>query len=76
MSSAQQLAAEIAAFPQACLRADRASALAQWDRTLADALRVEGAAGFGVLASEGLAGAQRFTDGAGRHGEGASRRRD
>src|SRR6201988_3019126 len=29
--AAQALAGEIAAFPQACLRADRASALAQWD---------------------------------------------
>ena len=76
LATAQALAAEIAAFPQACLRADRASALAQWDRTLADALRAEGAGGFGVIASEGLAGAQRFTQGAGRHGQGTSRRTD
>ena len=69
LATAQALAAEIAAFPQACLRADRASALSQWDRTLADALRAEGARGFAVVASEGLTGAQRFAEGAGRHGE-------
>ena len=69
LATAQALAAGIAAFPQACLRADRASALSQWELPLADALRAEGARGFGVVASEGLAGAQRFAGGAGRHGE-------
>jgi enoyl-CoA hydratase len=68
LAAARELAAQIAAFPQACLRADRASATAQWDLGLADALRAEGARGFGVVASEGLAGAARFAAGAGRHG--------
>ena len=68
LAAAQELATQIAAFPQACLRADRASAIGQWDLPLADALRVEGARGFAVVAAEGLAGAQRFADGAGRHG--------
>jgi enoyl-CoA hydratase len=68
LAAAQALAREIAAFPQACLRADRASALAQWDESLADALRREGAGGFAVVHAEGLAGAARFAAGAGRHG--------
>lgn len=68
LAAAQALAAEIAAFPQRCLRADRASALAQWDWPLAQALAHEGAGGFEVVAAEGLAGAARFAAGAGRHG--------
>ncbi|HEY8972952.1 MAG TPA: crotonase/enoyl-CoA hydratase family protein [Burkholderiaceae bacterium] len=68
LAAAQALAAEIAEFPQACLRVDRASAMGQWDLSLEDALRHEGAAGFAVVAAEGLAGAQRFAAGAGRHG--------
>ena len=68
LAAARELAAQIAAFPQACLRADRASAIAQWDLSLADALRAEGARGFAVVAAEGLAGARRFADGDGRHG--------
>ena len=71
LAQAQALADTIAAFPQGCLRADRASAIAQWDLPLADALRLEGARGFAVVASEGLAGAQRFAVGAGRHGQAA-----
>ncbi len=68
LAAARELAAQIAAFPQACLRADRASAIAQWDLSLADALRAEGARGFAVVAAEGLAGAERFAGGDGRHG--------
>src|SRR3546814_3409838 len=37
--AARELAAQIAAFPQRCMRADRASVYAQWDLDLADALR-------------------------------------
>jgi enoyl-CoA hydratase len=66
--AAERLAAEIAAFPQACLRADRRSAYAQWDLPLADALRQEGRWGAPILASEGERGAARFAAGAGRHG--------
>jgi enoyl-CoA hydratase len=68
LATAQALAARIAAFPQACMRADRASAFAQWDLPLADALRREGAGGFPVIEAEAVAGAARFADGAGRHG--------
>jgi enoyl-CoA hydratase len=68
LAAAQALAARIAAFPQACLLADRASAHAQWDLPLAEALRREGAGGWPVIAAEGVAGAARFASGAGRHG--------
>ena len=72
LTAALELAATIAAFPQDCLRADRASAIGQWDLPLADALRVEGMRGFDVVAAEGLAGAERFAAGAGRHGKPAA----
>jgi enoyl-CoA hydratase len=72
LAAAQQMAAAIAEFPQACLRADRASAMRQWDLSLQDALRLEGAGGYAVVAAEGLAGARRFAAGAGRHGEPAA----
>ena len=65
--AAEEMAAELAALPQGCLRADRLSALNQWGRTEADAMAAE----FGSLAqvaAESIAGARRFADGAGRHG--------
>jgi enoyl-CoA hydratase len=64
---AEELAAELAALPQQCLRADRKSMLGQWGMSESAAMDVE----FGSLshvAEESLAGAQRFADGAGRHG--------
>ncbi len=68
LPTAQALARQIAAFPQACMRADRASAFTQWDLPMAQALQSEGAAGFAAVAAEGLAGAARFAAGEGRHG--------
>ena len=65
--AAEEMAAELAALPQQCLRADRSSALSQWGMSEADAMDVE----FGSMsrvASESLSGARRFADGAGRHG--------
>ena len=64
---AEELAAELARSPQGCLRADRLSALHQWGQSERDAMDFE----FGSLsqvAAESIAGAQRFADGAGRHG--------
>jgi enoyl-CoA hydratase len=69
LAAAQALARRIAAFPQQCLRADRASAYAQWDLPLAAALQREGAGGFPVVQAEAVAGAARFAAGAGRHGD-------
>jgi enoyl-CoA hydratase len=68
LAAAQALALRIATFPQRCLQADRASAYAQWDLPLAEALRREGAGGFPVIEAEAVAGAARFAAGAGRHG--------
>ena len=67
--TAEALAAEIARAPQACLRSDRASVLAQNGLSEQAALQVEHAHGRAVLdAPEFLDGARRFTAGAGRHG--------
>jgi len=69
LDSALAMARQIAAFPQHCLRADRASALTQWQLCEADALRQEGAGGYPVVFEEALAGAEQFRSGKGRHGE-------
>lgn len=66
--AAEHLAREIAAFPQNCMLTDRASTYRQWNLSLSAALREEGRHGVPVVAAEGVAGAQRFTAGAGRHG--------
>ena len=66
---AEKLAREIAAFPELCMLADRASAYRQWDLPLAEALREEGRHGAPVVAAEGAAGARRFVEGAGRGGK-------
>ncbi|MEQ9393631.1 crotonase/enoyl-CoA hydratase family protein [Haliea sp.] len=68
-AAAEALAAEIAAFPQQCMLADRASAVGQWDLDLTAALQNEGRQGYPVVFAEAIAGAERFADGAGRHGE-------
>jgi enoyl-CoA hydratase len=69
-AAAVELAAELSALPQLCLREDRASSYAQWGLDLPAALRVEYEHGRRVLASgESRAGASRFAGGAGRHGE-------
>ena len=68
LAAACALAEEIAAFPQATLRADRLSALRQWDWPLAEALQQEWATGRERL-SDALEGAARFASGEGRHGQ-------
>ena len=69
LQAAVALAQQIAGFPQACLRADRQSALRQWSCTEGDALQQEGAGGYPVVFEEALSGAARFRSGKGRHGE-------
>lgn len=66
---AQSLARQLAAFPQRCLRADRASVYAQSDMAFDDAMRAEFRAGLAVVEAEGRFGAARFVDGVGRHGK-------
>jgi enoyl-CoA hydratase len=68
LEEAISLAQAIGAFPQTCLRADRLSAYRQWDSDLALALQAEALAGEVPLREEGLVGASRFADGAGRSG--------
>jgi len=69
-TEAEALARSIAAFPQNCLRADRASALEQWDLPFAAAMRNELYGGREVILSgETASGASRFAGGAGRHGK-------
>ncbi len=69
LPAALTLARRLAGLPQICLRSDRLSAHRQWDLPFADALAYETEVGLETLLSgEGLAGAQRFADGAGRGG--------
>jgi enoyl-CoA hydratase/carnithine racemase len=69
LAAARELAQQIARFPQRCLRADRLSAYEQWSLPWDDAMRNEYRRGIDVIRSgETVAGAARFTAGAGRHG--------
>lgn len=68
LAEAQALAAEIARFPQLCLRTDRRSSYRQWELTLDEALRAEGVAGEAPLREGARDGAARFAEGRGRGG--------
>ena len=68
LTAARELAAQLAAFPQLCLRSDRASVLAQQGLGETAAMAAEFAIGQEALAKEAVAGAARFAAGAGRHG--------
>jgi enoyl-CoA hydratase len=68
-TAAVQLAKDISRFPQACLRADRASAYAGWSQDIADALRAESKRGAPVVDREARSGAARFAAGKGRSGD-------
>jgi enoyl-CoA hydratase len=69
LEAALALAADLARFPQLCLRSDRLSAYEQWDMDIGAALRNETRRGMQVLQSgETLDGARRFAAGHGRHG--------
>jgi enoyl-CoA hydratase len=60
-AAAERLAADLAAFPQAALLADRRSALENSPlEDLPEALRREGAGGYEAVFAEGVAGALRF----------------
>jgi enoyl-CoA hydratase len=67
-AAAEALARELAAFPQDCLRHDRLSAYEQHDLPFAKALANEFQHGLESLRAGGSSGAQRFAEGAGRHG--------
>ncbi len=66
---AEELAREIARFPQVCVRNDRMSAYEQWDLDFEAALANELDHGRRSLAEEAGSGAARFAAGKGRHGD-------
>jgi enoyl-CoA hydratase len=66
-AAAEELAAQLARFPQRCLREDRLSMLEQWGQTEAQALAGEFEHGLRSMA-EVQGGLERFRSGAGRHG--------
>jgi enoyl-CoA hydratase len=67
-AAAEALAAELARFPQLCMRHDRLSAYEQHDLSLDAALANELRHGLVALEHEALGGAARFAQGEGRHG--------
>ena len=67
-AAAEELAAQIAAFPQSTVRSDRRSTYGALGLPEREALAQEFVAGLGSLQAAGLAGAARFAGGAGRHG--------
>lgn len=67
-AAAEALAAEIARFPQVCLREDRLSAITQWDLDHQAAMANEFAHGRVSLAAGSAEGAARFAAGKGRGG--------
>lgn len=66
--AAEDLARQVASFPQLCMRADRLSAYESWDKEIDSALIHEFRGGLRALQEEGVDGATRFAEGAGRHG--------
>ncbi len=69
LEEAVELARQIGAFPQGCLRSDRLSSYEQWSLSWSDASLNEVRRGMSVIASgETQSGATRFTQGIGRHG--------
>src|SRR5690348_5040383 len=68
-AKAEALAQEIARFPQTCVRADRRSAIRSHGLPVRDALVQEWYNGREALIKDGVAGASRFRDGMGRHGD-------
>jgi enoyl-CoA hydratase len=69
LAEAVEWGRQLAALPQACLRNDRLSALAQWGLPLADAMVSEVRFGRASLASpDAASGASKFAGGAGRSG--------
>jgi len=68
-SAAQELARQLAAFPQICLRNDRLSAYEQFDLSFDEAMVNEFQHGLKAIEQESQKGAARFAEGSGRHGK-------
>jgi enoyl-CoA hydratase len=72
-AAAEELARELSALPQICLRGDRASTHESVDLDLSEAILNELKQGVRSLAAgESEAGALRFSGGKGRHGSSGS----
>ncbi len=68
--TAQELALQIAAFPQHCLRSDRMSTYEQWNMSLEEALSSEFERCMEPIEKgETLKGATQFSAGTGKYGE-------
>src|SRR5581483_2071102 len=75
LSAALALANELARFPQQSMRSDRLSSYEQWSLSPEEAFRCEARHGIEVIRSgSAQAGARRFAEGHGRHGERATGR--
>ncbi len=71
LATAIDLAHEVAAFPQSCMRSDRNSATGQWSLNEAEAMAAETRVGLETIATgETREGASRFAAGEGRSGSG------
>lgn len=69
VDAAVELAKQVAAFPQLCMRSDRRSAYDQWDLDFDHAMANEGVLGAATMRSgETREGARRFSSGRGRGG--------
>jgi len=68
-TKAEELAKDIARFPSVCVRADRRSAIKSQGLPVRDALIQEWYNGREALVKDGVAGAARFKNGLGRHGD-------
>jgi len=67
--AAEELARELARFPQACMLHDRLSAYEGLDLPFDEAMANEFRHGLASLAAGSAEGARRFAEGAGRHGD-------
>jgi enoyl-CoA hydratase len=67
--TAEEMAQEIARFPQECMRADRLSAYRAWGKPVREGLEIEWATSASIVKAEGIRGASRFAEGKGRHGD-------
>jgi enoyl-CoA hydratase/carnithine racemase len=67
--AAEDMAQQIARFPQECVRSDRLSAYRAWGKSVREGLESEWATSAGIVKAEGIRGATRFAEGKGRHGD-------
>ena len=68
-AAAEAMAHEIARFPQDAVIADRRSIIETYGQPVRTALRTEWDNGLDAVRKQGVSGAGRFRDGAGRHGD-------